>query len=347
MGTVDSMLFLRLLLLLSSLVLAQAFIPWAAGPYTPTHKLYNGLVISGLDHELDVWMPDAAGSFPVLYFLPGFGGAIPAGAYGTVMNRVASFGYIVIGPWGLSLDSEENFMAEWLVGVQDWVEENLENRLHNDGFNGDLHLDNDILFLVAHSAGSHIGVEYLKHHCNKVKGMVVFSPVDGADPFGFIDIFAITPGEYLNYDTPTLIVMGGLDSIPGINLIPACAPEDMSNMRFYNAMPGPTWLVNATAYGHADMVDEFYYDLMQATHFCATDASQDRDIFRAFVAGEVVSFMEAILKRDCDALTFFSDHNSLPVESQVLQKSEVTGSGWECGMPTYCNWQEGPYPRLH
>ena len=30
------------------------------------------------------------------------------------------------------------------------------------------------------------------------------SPVDGFDPFGWIDLFAITPGEYLNYEIPSL-----------------------------------------------------------------------------------------------------------------------------------------------
>ena len=30
------------------------------------------------------------------------------------------------------------------------------------------------------------------------------SPVDGFDPFGWIDLFAITPGEYLNYESPAL-----------------------------------------------------------------------------------------------------------------------------------------------
>ena len=34
------------------------------------------------------------------------------------------------------------------------------------------------------------------------QGVIV--PVDGFDPFGWIDLFAITPGEYLNYEIPSL-----------------------------------------------------------------------------------------------------------------------------------------------
>jgi hypothetical protein len=37
-----------------------------------------------------------------------------------------------------------------------------------------------------------------------VKGQILFSAVDGFDPFGWIENFIITPGEYVNYALPTL-----------------------------------------------------------------------------------------------------------------------------------------------
>jgi len=43
-----------------------------------------------------------------------------------------------------------------------------------------------------------------QHHCGDVKGQILFSPVDGFDPFGWIPNYVITPGEYLNYAVPTL-----------------------------------------------------------------------------------------------------------------------------------------------
>lgn len=41
----------------------------------------------------------------------------------------------------------------------------------------------------------------------------------------------------------------------------ACAPEELSGRRFFDAMTGPTWYVNATAYGHADLMDPIYVEL--------------------------------------------------------------------------------------
>ena len=57
-------------------------------------------------------------------------------------------------------------------------------------------------------------------------------------------------------------MMAGLDGVPGNlagDLTPACVPEGLGNMRFYDAMPSKTWMINATKYGHGDVLDEFYY----------------------------------------------------------------------------------------
>ena len=55
------------------------------------------------------------------------------------------------------------------------------------------------------------------------------------------------------------MLMAGLDSVPGGlagDLTPPCVPEDLGNMRFYDAMPAKTWLVNATSYGHGDVIND-------------------------------------------------------------------------------------------
>ena len=43
----------------------------------------------------------------------------------------------------------------------------------------------------------------------------MLSPVDGVDPYGFVQEYCITPGEKLNFEVPTLIMTSGLDGIPG------------------------------------------------------------------------------------------------------------------------------------
>merc|ERR1719300_1588297 len=84
--------------------------------------------------------------------------------------------------------------------------------------------------------------------------------------FTGIDALAcITEGEYLNYATPTLIAMAGLDPLlsQGNFINNTCAPERFSNERFLDAMSGPTWFLNATEYGHGDFLDPFFYDAIK------------------------------------------------------------------------------------
>jgi len=350
MGIVNMISSIFVIIYIFAVLPSQAVDPWSDGPYQPDHKTYHGFMNNGLGKELEVYFPDAAGTFPTVYFLGGLGGVMPAIGYDTVMKHVASHGIVVLGMWGLVTNPGDNYNAEWLVDLQEWVNINLDGRLHGDGANVDFHIDQKNTFLWGHSAGSHVFVEYLKHHCNTVKGQILFSPVDGFDPFGLVDMFAITPGEYLNYDTPSLLLMTGLDHTPGSNLMgdlmPSCAPDDLSNMRFFNALPGPTWFVNATAYGHGDCLEDYFYNTLLLTHFCATDKTQDRDIYKAFVAGETVSFIKTILDGDCEYLPFIEDPTMMPVDATAMKKPSVVESSmnWECGSPSYCNWQPDPYP---
>jgi hypothetical protein len=44
------------------------------------------------------------------------------------------------------------------------------------------------------------------------------------------------------------------------DLFPACAPSDMSNLRFWDALNGEAWFINATQYGHGDLYIEVISD---------------------------------------------------------------------------------------
>ena len=43
----------------------------------------------------------------------------------------------------------------------------------------------------------------------------MLSPVDGIDPMGIVRDFCTSRLHDVNYDTPTLIVANGLDTVPG------------------------------------------------------------------------------------------------------------------------------------
>ena len=56
-------------------------------------------------------------------------------------------------------------------------------------------------------------------------------------------------------------------------------------------MPGLTWMVNATEYGHGDLIEPGLVEFIDAIHWCAFHPGGDPEaVYRRFVAGEVVSF---------------------------------------------------------
>ena len=91
----------------------------------------------------------------------------------------------------------------------------------------------------------------------------------------------------------------GLDPIPGIGeeggLVPPCAPADLSNrrldqnnnnqtdklnIRFYDALPGPSVFLNATAYGHGDILDQLEVDVIDIIKFCKSNPETDKAPYR-------------------------------------------------------------------
>ena len=60
-------------------------------------------------------------------------------------------------------------------------------------------------------------------------------------------------------DFSIMTLTAGFDSVNGFDpnneVIPSCAPEELSNKRFYDALNGEVWMNNATLFGHADFMD--------------------------------------------------------------------------------------------
>lgn len=107
---------------------------------------------------------------------------------------LVSHGVLVIQPWVVG-NPADNYETDWVMDILEWSRENLQDKLHDSGLDRGLELDFDNIIIAGHSSGCHVEVEFLKHYCDMVKGQILFSPVDGVDPFGLIHDFTITPGQ--------------------------------------------------------------------------------------------------------------------------------------------------------
>lgn len=113
----------------------------------------------------------------------------------------------------------------------DWINNNFQQILTKRAYGVVADID-ERMILIGHSAAGHVTTQYLNQTCGKVKLQVLLDPVDGADPFGIKNDFITTPGKFLPYATPVLVLSNQLDS-KGRRLEPPCAPNNMSNLRYF------------------------------------------------------------------------------------------------------------------
>ena len=130
------------------------------------------------------------------------------------------------------------------------------------------------------------------------KGLVLMDPVDGYDPYGIVTSEnLIKPGQRLNFTIPTLLTRSGLDPKRANPFYPPCAPDNMSNDRFFYALRGPTWLLNATKFGHVDCLDPT--GAISGGLVCASSGLfSDRKAYRSMLSGTVASFADLLFKSD-------------------------------------------------
>ena len=141
--------------------------------------------------RLDIYSPTTPGSYPVLIFLPGLAGLVPAPFYNSLVTTVAEQNVILIG-----LSKIENIkpekVAAHLIEFMDWIvkPDDGATRLFSEhkGVQG-VKPNMEHLGFLTHSAGAHPVGQYLNATCGSVKLLIMMNPVDGIDPFGKIQDF--------------------------------------------------------------------------------------------------------------------------------------------------------------
>jgi len=174
--------------------------------------------------------------------------------------------------------------------------------------------DFDRLVVSGHSAGNHVFCEFLKTDCGggRAKAAVMMDPVDGYDPIGIVNNYCTTPGEKLPFDIPALLLRTGLD--PKVKAFVACAPDRISNQRFFDAWAGPIWMVNATKYGHLDVNNGGVGKIGGV--ICPTD-DEPKDVYQEHIASLVDAFLSVVFKGDASAETLLNDVSTMKIDAEA------------------------------
>lgn len=121
-------------------------------------------------------------------------------------------------------------VTKTLTKVVDWINLNFQEALSRKAPGVVADFKNRYV-LMGHSAAGHVTTEYLNDTCGDFKLHILLDGVDGVDPFGIKKDFIITPGKFLPYATPVLVVATELDP-ESKGPEPPCAPANLSNERY-------------------------------------------------------------------------------------------------------------------
>lgn len=310
---------LRTLFVASLAIVINGFdTPFTKGPHVVGNFTHGGQIIHpGAGMGIATWFPTEAGEYPVVIFLTGAGGTVASQAYEPILRRVAEYGYIIVSLDQLTFPDPSAYLSTMLQAVE-WVEGNLEELFLNNSYTKiKFDFETTGFAFMGQSAGNHMTVTYLNHTCGNAKAIVMIDPVDGADPFGIIQEYIINPPKPVNFKIPALMMDCGLDPVMKNILYPACAPEKLSNDRFYNAWKAPIWAVNATEYGHMDCTTA-------SAALCATRPG-DRTDYHTQLGGLAAAFLDAVFRGKLAYLDLLEDANVFPVNSLV--KNDMNNMG--------------------
>ncbi|CAF3659210.1 unnamed protein product [Rotaria sordida] len=284
--------------------------------------------------RLDIYSPTTPGSYPVLIFLPGLAGIVPSPFYHKLVSTIAEQNVILIGISKIENIKPEKVAVhiaeflEWVVKPDDGATRLFAEHREVKGVIPNM----EHLGFISHSSAAHPLGQYLNTTCGPVKLIIMMNPVDGIDPFGFVQDFITHPPTPLPFRTPTLIISNGLDNVPAHKEIPPCAPNNISNDRWYRSLYGPTFLVNLTDYGHADNLDEPIHETSKLMCAWCKGTICSFSQYKTEEATLITSFVYAIFNRDIQQLRIIENPQAF-LASRVSNKYDLHGYDYKTGGP--------------
>jgi hypothetical protein len=274
--------------------------------------------VDGQKFKFSVYGPskDYEGELPVIFFVTGFSGVAPAMTYSNLLGRIADANYLVVGLDHLKFPNYPN-QGQDFHDILEWAGQGgFAAELASRGIKAVPDVANRAA-VMGQSAGNHVMGQALVDGCSIAKAMIMIDPVDGLDPFGMIhkqDL--ITPGQKLPFNIPALHLDNYLDP-KGDALGVSCSPAKLSGPRWFDAMQGPVWNVNATQYGHVDCLDSGIS--LVGGIMCPTKPFSNKKKYRKMLASSITTFLGALFDGKTEDLSLLEDASKFDIEVVVRQ----------------------------
>jgi hypothetical protein len=272
----------------------------------------------GQSFNFKVYTPDdSSDTHPVIFFVSGLSGLAPVMTYSDLLGKIVDAGYIVVGLDHIQFPNYPK-QGQDFHDLLEWAGQgNLAAEFQAQGITAVPDVANRAA-VMAQSAGNHVVGQALVDGCSIAKAMVMIDPVDGLDPFGIVQSQnLITPGEKLSFNIPALHLDNYLDPAGGLAGV-SCSPASLSGPRWFDAMQGPIWNVNATKYGHVDCLNGAVGTIGGIV--CAnSNIFNSNDKYRKMLATSVTTFLGAVFDGKTDDLALLEDASNFDIDVVVRQ----------------------------
>ncbi|KAL0370373.1 UNVERIFIED_CONTAM: Chlorophyllase-2, chloroplastic [Sesamum angustifolium] len=141
---------------------------------------------------------------------------------------------------------------------------------------------------------------------SKFKAVIGVDPVAGSSPSNCPppQILEYIP-RCFNMSIPVAVIGTGYGNQSIGFLLPPCAPDGVNHVEFFNESKPPASYFLAKDYGHCDMLDEWYANII--SYICKSGTGP-RDLMRKSVGGIVVAVLKSYLGGSEDDLNAIVDH---------------------------------------
>ncbi|KAK6937564.1 Chlorophyllase [Dillenia turbinata] len=245
--------------------------------------------------------PILQGTYPVVLFLHGF--CLKNQFYNSVLQHVASHGYILVAPqlYLPPIITSGTQEIEYAAEVTNWLAEGLPPVLPTN-----VHPDFHKLGLSGHSRGGKAAFA-LALGLAQTSLKLNFAVLIGVDPVAGTSkdqqilpvILKYVPKSF-NINIPVAVIGTGLGP-EAKYFFPSCAPNGLNHEEFFNESKPPRCHFVTSDYGHIDMLDDdFILDLIK--NFACVTGKGPRDPMRKCVGGIMVAFMGAYLSGESEDL---------------------------------------------
>ncbi|GER41106.1 chlorophyllase 1 [Striga asiatica] len=264
------------------------------GNYQVTTSTVRTSNVSRPPTELLILSPAVKGTYPVLLFCHGF--MLANTNYTTLLQHIASHGYIVVAPkfYGLiwiSIPEEVKRAAQ----VTDWLSTGLPSVLPEK-----VNADMEQLALSGHSRGGKTAFALainrkLTTTNPSFKALIGIDPVAGSSPSSLPDpkILEFIP-RIFDIAIPISIIGTGYGN-QSLGLFPPGAPDGVNHSEFFNESKPPACYFLARDYGHCDMLNDRVDRTAAMIRSMLKSGKGSKDLMRRSVGGIVVAFLKCYL----------------------------------------------------